>query len=43
MAPEFQLYYDQILLKKERTDLVTETIAYYQTASDMLKKKKYQK
>jgi len=43
MAPEFQLYYDQVLLKKERSDLVKETISYYQTASDMLKKKKYQK
>ena len=43
MAPEFQLYYDQVLLKKVRTDLVKETVSYYQTASDMLKKKKYQK
>ena len=43
MAPEFQLYYNQVLLKKERTDLVKETVSYYQTASDMLKKKKYQK
>ena len=42
-APEFQLYYNQVLLKKERTDLVKETVSYYQTASDMLKKKKYQK
>ncbi len=43
IAPEYQLYYDQVLLKKERTDLVKETVSYYQTASDMLKKKKYQK
>lgn len=43
MAPEFQLYYDQVLMKKERTDLVKETISYYQTASDMLNKKKFQK
>jgi phosphoglycerol transferase MdoB-like AlkP superfamily enzyme len=43
VAPEFQIYYDQIVLKKERTDLVQETIAYYQTASDILKKHKYQK
>lgn len=41
-APEFQIYYDQIPLKTERTDLVNETISYYQTASDILKKKKYQ-
>ncbi|MFM2370230.1 MAG: hypothetical protein RL619_2556, partial [Bacteroidota bacterium] len=30
-------------LIKERTDLVNQTISYYQTASDMLNKKKYQK
>jgi phosphoglycerol transferase MdoB-like AlkP superfamily enzyme len=40
---DFQIYYDQKPLKKERTDLVNETIAFYQTASDILKKKKYQK
>lgn len=42
VAPEFQIYYDQVPLKTERTDLVNETISYYQTASDILKKKKYQ-
>ncbi len=42
VAPEFQIYYDQIPLAKERTDLVNETISYYQTASDILKKKQYQ-
>ena len=40
---DFQLYYDQKLLKTPRTDLIKETIAYYQTASDLLKEKKYQK
>ncbi len=30
-------------MKTERTDLVNETISFYQTASDMLKEKKYQK
>ena len=40
---EFQIYYDEVPLKTERTDLVNETISFYQTASDMLKKKKYQK
>lgn len=40
---DFQIYYDQKPLKKERTDLVHETISYYQVASDILKKKKYQK
>ena len=43
VAPIFQIYYDQLPLKKERTDLVKETISYYQSASDMLKNKKYQK
>ncbi|MFM9989600.1 LTA synthase family protein [Flavobacterium sp.] len=43
VGAEFQLIYEQKPLEKERTDLVNETISYYQTASDMLKKKKYQK
>jgi phosphoglycerol transferase MdoB-like AlkP superfamily enzyme len=40
---DFQIYYDQKPISKERTDLVNETISIYQTASDMLKKKKYQR
>ena len=43
VAPDFQIYYEQKPLTKERTDLVNETISYYQTASDILKKKKYDK
>lgn len=43
VAPEFQIFYDQVPLKQERIDLVNETISYYQTASDILKNKKYQK
>ncbi|WP_337965648.1 sulfatase-like hydrolase/transferase [uncultured Flavobacterium sp.] len=43
LAPEFQIDYNEIPTNKERTDLVNETISFYQTASDMLKKKKYQK
>ncbi|MFV8372002.1 LTA synthase family protein [Flavobacterium sp. LB2P74] len=43
VSSDFQIFYDQILLRKERTDLVNETISYYQTASDILKKKNYQK
>lgn len=43
VASDFQIFYDQIPVTKERMDLVNETISYYQTASDMLKKKKYQK
>ena len=43
VSPELQIFYDQVPLKKERTDLIQETISYYQTASDLLKKKRYQK
>jgi hypothetical protein len=43
VADDFQIYYEQKLLTTERTDLINETISFYQTASDMLKKKKYQK
>ncbi len=39
----FQIYYDQKPLNKERTDLINETVSYYQTASRLLKDKKYQK
>ncbi len=39
---DFQIYYDQNLLLHERPDLVKETISYYETASDMLKRKKDQ-
>ncbi|RTY93679.1 LTA synthase family protein [Flavobacterium sp. GT3R68] len=40
---DFQLYYDQKPLAKERLDLINETISYYQTQSSLLKDKKYQK
>ncbi|MEP7094275.1 MAG: sulfatase-like hydrolase/transferase [Flavobacterium sp.] len=43
IAPEYQIHYDEKPLKTERTDLVNETVSFYQTASDMLKQKKYQK
>ncbi|WP_166924198.1 LTA synthase family protein [Flavobacterium poyangense] len=43
VAPEYQIYYEEKPLQKERTDLVNETIAFYQTASDLLKHKKYQR
>jgi phosphoglycerol transferase MdoB-like AlkP superfamily enzyme len=39
----FQLFYEQKPLAKERPDLINETISYYQTASGLLKNKKYQK
>jgi hypothetical protein len=43
VAPEYQIYYDEKNMKKERTDLINETISFYQTASDVLKHKKYEK
>lgn len=43
IGADFQLYYEQKPLEKERLDLINQTISYYQTASYMLKKKKYQK
>lgn len=43
VAPEYQIYYYEKLLKQERTDLVNETVSFYQTASYLLKNKKYQK
>ncbi len=43
IGTDFQLFYDEKPLDKPRPDLINETISYYQTASDMLKNKKYQK
>jgi phosphoglycerol transferase MdoB-like AlkP superfamily enzyme len=43
IAPEYQIDFDETPIKTERTDLVKETISFYQSASDMLKNKKYQK
>jgi phosphoglycerol transferase MdoB-like AlkP superfamily enzyme len=43
ILPEFQIDYDEIPSKTERTDLVNDAVSFYQTASDMLKNKKYQK
>lgn len=34
-------HYDEILLKNPNKQLINETIAYYQTASELLKYKKY--
>jgi len=43
VANEFQLFYEQKPIAKPRLDLENETISYYQTASEMLNNKKYQK
>ncbi len=43
VKPDFQVYYDQKPLPKERKDLVKETVSYFQTASHLLKNKKLNK
>ena len=43
MSDEFQLLYDEKPLQPMRKDLINETISYYQTTYDILKKKKFQK
>lgn len=43
VAADFQIHYEQIPIAKENTKLVNETISYYQTASSILKNKKYEK
>ena len=43
IAPEYQIDFNEIPMKADRTDLIKETISFYQTASDMLKHKKYQR
>ena len=43
LGTDFQIFYDEKSLVKPRKDLENETISYYQTASELLKNKKYQK
>ena len=43
LGTDFQIMFNAKMLVKPRPDLVNETISYYQTASEMLKNKKYQK
>ncbi len=43
VSSDFQVEYDEMPLKKHNMDLVNETISYYQSASFLLKEKKYQK
>ncbi|MDR6763528.1 phosphoglycerol transferase MdoB-like AlkP superfamily enzyme [Flavobacterium sp. 2755] len=43
VSSDFQVEYDEMPLKKQKMDLVNETISYYQSASFLLKEKKYQK
>ncbi|PWB21533.1 LTA synthase family protein [Flavobacterium sp. HTF] len=42
VAHDYQIYYDEKPLKSERTDLINQTIAFYQSASYVLKEKEYQ-
>lgn len=43
VGTDFQIHYYQKIMTKNRTDLVNETISYYQTTFEMLKDKKYNK
>ena len=43
LEDDFNIFYDQKQLEKPRLDLINETISNYQTASYLLKNKKYQK
>jgi len=42
LSSDFSIYYEETLMQSKRDDLIKESIAFYQTASDMLKNKKYQ-
>jgi len=41
LGTDFSIYYEENFLKTKREDLIKECTAFYQTASDMLSKKKY--
>ena len=43
ISTDFQIYFEQTPLDKQRDDLVNETVSYYQTASNLLKNKKFEK
>ncbi len=43
LGADYQIFYEEKLMTKQRIDLVKETISYYQTASELLSKKSYQK
>ena len=43
LKEDYRIFYDETLMTTERQDLIKESTAYYQTASDMLTKKKYEK
>jgi phosphoglycerol transferase MdoB-like AlkP superfamily enzyme len=42
LGKDFQLFFEEIQVKSAKNNLVLETISYYQTASELLNKKKYQ-
>ncbi len=43
LSNDFDIYYNQLPLAQPRLDLIKETVSYYQTASHLLKEKKYEK
>lgn len=42
ISSDFNIYYEEELMKTKREDLIKECTSFYQTASDMLSNKKYQ-
>ena len=40
---DFQVMYEEKLMQQQRTDLINETISYYQTTAKLLKDKKLDK
>ncbi|MFT7251612.1 MAG: phosphoglycerol transferase MdoB-like AlkP superfamily enzyme [Flavobacterium sp.] len=43
LGADFRIFYEETLMTTKRQDLIKESTAYYQTVSDMLSKKKYEK
>ncbi len=43
LSDDFDIYFEQKPISKKCVDLINETVAYYQTASRMLKEKKFEK
>ena len=41
LSNDFQIFYDEILIKNKRQDLIQETTSLYQITSEMLQKKQY--
>jgi hypothetical protein len=42
LGADFRIFYEENLMKTKRKDLINECTAFYQTASDILQKKKFE-